>query len=327
MKCYRFQKLLQTATASTIPVAVAITSTGKPASAFVPTKDVPRVRFSTHKPANASVQARESADLHLHTITTVADVSVQKIQVAVSHHIYSTSNSAHVSAQLNQNVQRHSGSILENACVNADIGQTSVLTNKSLMNTSANADAPKCSSALETNSSTTIPASVNVQKPNPKCKHPQVYNNDWCGCECPKPYPKCKHPQVYNNGWCGCECPRPRQKCKHPQVYDSQYCTCKCPKVIKCNGNQKFNYRTCKCECPYPRPKCTKAQQFNSYTCKCECPYPRPKCTKAQRFNPYSCQCECPYPRPKCTKAQRFNSYTCQCECPTKPKMHKGTNL
>ena len=163
MKCYRFQKLLQTATASTIPVAVAITSTGKPASAFVPTKDVPRVRFSTHKPANASVQARESADLHLHTITTVADVSVQKIQVAVSHHIYSTSNSAHVSAQLNQNVQRHSGSILENACVNADIGQTSVLTNKSLMNTSANADAPKCSSALETNSSTTIPASVNVQ--------------------------------------------------------------------------------------------------------------------------------------------------------------------
>ena len=52
-----------------------------------------------------------------------------------------------------------------NAYVNADVGQNSVLTHKSGMNTTVNVGAPKCSSALETSDSTTIPASVNVQNP------------------------------------------------------------------------------------------------------------------------------------------------------------------
>lgn len=138
-ECHRFQKLSQTATASTIPVAKVITSTGKVASVngakslsvqrasswvgrhvsvCVPTKDVPRVRFSTQRPASASVHARESADLHLHMITTVANVAVRNMQAVVSHHMYSTRISAHALAHKESHAQLVKHSTLVPASVN-----------------------------------------------------------------------------------------------------------------------------------------------------------------------------------------------------------------
>ena len=90
-------------------------------------------------------------------------MSVPTLDQNAQRHSVSTPIPASVSAQLNQNVQRHSGSITGNACVNAEIGQTSALTHKSTMSTTVNVGAPKCSNALETSDSTTIPASVNVQ--------------------------------------------------------------------------------------------------------------------------------------------------------------------